>query len=244
VLTNKRTWQDNADEFGAIERGAGGWSMAVLVACSVGTTPGSGKVSLGTFAERAQVTVKTVRNYLEAWPKAIAAGADLPPLADLAPADVGTFPLPTRAFHGATGFANTRTGGANSAPKVGRNPVSLATALEAADPAVIADALARVRPDLVAQLAEIAHDTDAENRDAEVIANGGRTDTPNGGDEPLDGVAALLAALAQAESLTTRACRVLTAQADAIAANDQARARVRSMSLALLDTLDRGRVTV
>jgi hypothetical protein len=202
-----RTWQDNADEFGSIERGGGGWTMAVLVACSVGT--GAARVSVETFAQRAQVTPQTVQNYLDAWPRAIANGAELPGLDTLSPDDVGTFPLPSRPFHGAAGYANTRKGGANSAPKVGRNPVSLATAIAAADPQVLAEALRRLDPEQVAELAEIATDTDTENRDAAVIANGGRTDRPAPVDSPLDGLAARLATIGEAEQLLTRARRRL-----------------------------------
>lgn len=228
-----RTWQDNADEFGSIERGGGGWTMAVLVACSVGT--GASRVSVETFAERAQVTPQTVQNYLDAWPRAIANGAALPALDTLSPDDVGSIELPARPFHGATGYANTRKGGANSAPKVGRNPVSLATALGAADPQVLAEALRNLHPEQVAELAEIAADAEAENRDAAVLANGGSTRRPHPVDSPLDGLAARLATIGEAEQLMTRARRRLL---DLGQLTPTELDRVRVAVVAVLDVLD------
>ena len=112
-----RTWQDNADEFGRTARGEGGWWLAVLVACSVEPGTGSGartdlgapaprssdKVSATEFAQRAGVNRSTVIRYFDGWPKAIAAGAEVPPATDLGPDDVGSFPIPARPFNGPGG---------------------------------------------------------------------------------------------------------------------------------------------
>lgn len=150
-----RTWEINAEEFGAIERGEGGWSLAVLVACSVEKVPpgnrvtllDSGKVSANQFAETAGVSLRTVLNYLDAWPEAITAGADVPALDQLGPDDVGRFPLPARPFNGVGGYTTTRQGGgANSATRVAKSPVSLASAIEQADEETLLDALERVTP--------------------------------------------------------------------------------------------------
>jgi hypothetical protein len=99
-----RTWQDNAREFAALDKGEG-WPFAVLVACSVekGTSahrPASidagEKVSARMFAETASTGDSRVRRYLDAWDKAAAAGLVLP-AAELSPADVG-IPLPEADF--------------------------------------------------------------------------------------------------------------------------------------------------
>ena len=123
-----RTWKDNADEFGRAERGEGTWYQAALIACSVFTGKATdkinsaaaelGKVSTAEFAARARVSQDTVARYFGAWPKAIAAGAEVPPTSDLGPDDVGSFPIPARPFNGPGGYVQTRVGGPNSTDAV------------------------------------------------------------------------------------------------------------------------------
>lgn len=115
-----RTWQDNADEFKRTVQGEDNWYLATLIACSVfsgkatdkinSTGVELGKVSTTEFAERAQVTQKTIQRYYSAWAEAIQAGAEIPPAGDLGPDDVGAFPIPARRFNGPGGYAKTRTG--------------------------------------------------------------------------------------------------------------------------------------
>jgi hypothetical protein len=92
-----RTWQDNAAEFAALDKGEG-WPFARLVACSV--TKGAGqhergsrqndrydeKVSASKFAEIADTSAPRVLRYLEAWDKCAADG-HCPRSSDLTPND-------------------------------------------------------------------------------------------------------------------------------------------------------------
>jgi len=77
-----RTWQDNAAEFAALDRGEG-WPFARLVACSVAKDNGngnrnarntSGKVSAREFAEVAATSAPRVLRYLAAWQAAASRG--------------------------------------------------------------------------------------------------------------------------------------------------------------------------
>ena len=153
-----RTWQDNADEFGRAERGEGTWYQAALIACSVFTGKATdkintaaavlGKVSTYEFAERAGVSPDTVARYFGAWPKAIAAGAEVPPTSDLGPDDVGSFPIPARPFNGPGGYVKTRVGGPNSTEavlnKVATSAPALTKLVDAASPKVIAAVVAEM----------------------------------------------------------------------------------------------------
>jgi hypothetical protein len=79
----KRTWQDNAVEFAALDRGEG-WQFAVLVACSVQKFGHGGdrrssrdhdlKVGAREFAERASTSTDRVLRYYNAWQDAAAKG--------------------------------------------------------------------------------------------------------------------------------------------------------------------------
>lgn len=151
-----RTWQDNADEFGAIDRGEGGWSLAALVACSVTLqekagrpvsvspetlTTESDKVGVNEFSSRARVSRSTVSRYLSGWTRAIENGADVPAAEDLWPADVGSFALPDRPFNGRGGFITTM-GATFTTEAVARrfasDPEAMAAIVEAAEPEAIA----------------------------------------------------------------------------------------------------------
>ena len=68
-----RTWEDNAAEFAALDKGEG-WPFARLVACSVmrRATTSSTKVSASRFAELAGTSAPRVLRYLDAWDKAAA----------------------------------------------------------------------------------------------------------------------------------------------------------------------------
>lgn len=120
-----RTWEVNADEFGAITRGVGGWPLAQLVACSVEkdtnlgghrpkgstvtpVTVPNGKTGVNEFAKRAGVSAMTISRYLEGWAKAVENGAPVPPADELSPSDVGAFPLPPRPFNGPGGYVSTK----------------------------------------------------------------------------------------------------------------------------------------
>lgn len=93
--TTGRTWQQNADEFAALDAGEG-WPFARLVACSVEKgkrPPKSGyrrdrddKVGAREFAQRASTSADRVLRYLEGWKKAAAAGV-VPDASTLTPSD-------------------------------------------------------------------------------------------------------------------------------------------------------------
>lgn len=97
-----RTWQDNADEFAALDKGEG-WAFAVLVACSVekGTAGrpvigarapiSQSKTSARDFADRAKTSHDRVLRYLRAWDKAANDyRPDMLPSVELKPGDVLT----------------------------------------------------------------------------------------------------------------------------------------------------------
>jgi hypothetical protein len=82
TTVRQRTWQDNADEFAALDQGEG-WPFARLVACSVVRDNGhgnrrdrdvSGKVSATEFARRAETSNDRVLRYLTGWDKAAEKG--------------------------------------------------------------------------------------------------------------------------------------------------------------------------
>ena len=97
-----RTWQDNAAEFAALDRGEG-WQFAVLVACSAERLDHggkmrshlSGKVSAKEFAEAAGTAGSRVIRYLDAWQEAAARGW-VPDAETLTPADVRTVEIPDK----------------------------------------------------------------------------------------------------------------------------------------------------
>jgi predicted NBD/HSP70 family sugar kinase len=85
-MAQQRTWQDNADEFAALDKGEG-WPFARLVACSVAKGRGEGgshhrndryggdgKTSAQEFARRAETSAPRVLRFLEAWGKAAEKG--------------------------------------------------------------------------------------------------------------------------------------------------------------------------
>jgi hypothetical protein len=248
----ERTWQANADEFGAIERGEGAWSLAVLVACSVELTapgrppvngersPFTGKVSAHDFAERAGVDRQTVANYLAGWGRAIEAGAPVPPAADLSPADVGTFPLPARRFNGRGGYVSTRK---PSAPKVKVEP-------EPPKPPTPDDLAGMDREDLRHLVSDAL--TEAGKRlELEAIANGG-TITPVGkpAPAPLPEPIATIAAHDKAWLAVVRAHDKMTAAMDDFAAEwapfpdgGEVVQRVQKWALDLLTYCDEAEVT-
>jgi hypothetical protein len=180
-----RTWEDNADEFGTVVNGtAMSWSLAVLVACSV--EPGEqgahfnvemsgGKVSASAFASRAKVSTGSISAYINAWPKAIAAGAPVPSTDELSPASVGTFPLPARRFNGKGGYVSTRSGPAGGGAKAtvesiaqGGNP-NLATELAASAPA-LTTLLDQASPKVVAAVLADMSDKAFENINEAIVA--------------------------------------------------------------------------
>lgn len=205
-----RTAQDNAEEFGATERGEGGWNQAVLAACSCGGGPG--QVSEIVFARMAGVSVPTVKNYLDGWDEAARQGV-VPRRAALSPGRVGTIPLPARAFNGPGGFVKTRRGGANStdaimdkiksksgayARRLAGDPEVLASLLEEAGADALANALGRVDSRTLRGVARAAGDEQLVQIQAEVVAGGGRVPTLDevnaGGVSELDGIGVRVAA--------------------------------------------------
>jgi len=90
-----RTWEDNAQEFGALTRQGKDVRLALLAACSV-VNRGRGrksavallgdKVDATTFAARSGTTKDRVLRHLDAWNR-FAPEAGLPPSTDLPPAD-------------------------------------------------------------------------------------------------------------------------------------------------------------
>ena len=99
----KRTWEDNATEFGALTKQGVDVRLAVLVACSVELGKGSGidsrseglsdataslneKVSAGEFARTAGTHTDRISRHLKAWNKCAADGL-CTPSSDLTPGD-------------------------------------------------------------------------------------------------------------------------------------------------------------
>jgi hypothetical protein len=88
-----RTWQDNAEEFAALDQGEG-WPFARLIACSVerigqGTNPTSYTRTKSTpdeFAKQAGTSRPRVIRYLDAWGRAAERGW-VPHAAELSPED-------------------------------------------------------------------------------------------------------------------------------------------------------------
>jgi len=178
-----RTWQDNADEFGAIQRGEGGWSLAALVACSVekgkgsgapskllktGTTFAGAKVSAFEFSKRADCGIDSVLRYLNRWDELAAKGI-VTPSADLSPSDVGLVELPSVPFNGRGGLVKT-----------GGDHPTLKTQLGKASPDDIEMALDGLDAGKLSALAESAADALANklaSSELEDIANGGRIPT-------------------------------------------------------------------
>jgi len=182
-----RTAQDNAEEFGATERGEGGWNQAVLAACSCGT--GQGQVPEAEFARMAGVSVPTVRNYLEGWDEAARQGV-VTVRSALSPSKVGMIPLPARAFNGPGGFVKTRRGGANStdaimdkiktksgayADRLANDPEVLTSLLGSAAPEVLAEALSSLSYAQIKQATDNAVDRKVTDFELRNIAAGGRT---------------------------------------------------------------------
>lgn len=104
MARRKRTWQDNAAEFAALDQGEG-WPFARLVACSVQKPPDgvrrgsdsdwnqNGKVNGTEFAKVAGCGPARILRYLKAWDDAAAKGLATPSAA-LTPADVRTIAEP------------------------------------------------------------------------------------------------------------------------------------------------------
>jgi DNA-binding transcriptional regulator YiaG len=74
----ERSWKDNALEFGSLSKLGYDVRLALLVACSVDSSPTDEKVTASKFASQAGVSAKTVVRYLTAWDKMVAAGWDVP----------------------------------------------------------------------------------------------------------------------------------------------------------------------
>lgn len=92
-MVRQRTWQDNAEEFKALDEGEG-WPFARLVACSVVRAPGrvsietlGEKVTATEFARRADTSNDRVLRYLTAWERAAEKGW-VPAAATLTPDSV------------------------------------------------------------------------------------------------------------------------------------------------------------
>lgn len=112
----KRTWQDNAAEFAALDRGEG-WQFAILVACSVekgkdhGGVRAAGqrlnrdvgqKTSGRNFAANAGTGTERVLRYLAAWQEAAGKGW-VPDASELTPDNARTFPIPVQPWKATDG---------------------------------------------------------------------------------------------------------------------------------------------
>jgi len=96
----QRTWEDNAQEFGALTRQGKDMRLALLVACSVEKRGGAGKpessdrtitkVGASVFAKTAGTTANRVKRHLAAWNK-LAERDLVNPASELKPEDALTY---------------------------------------------------------------------------------------------------------------------------------------------------------
>lgn len=191
MSTAGRTWETNADEFGGIVNGtAMGWSLAVLVACSVepgaGQTAGlkqgtqvpvtnglaTGKTSAKEFAKRAKVSDQTAMNYFNGWEKARIAGAEVPPAAELSPTDVGAFPLPAKPFNGPGGYVSTKNIGNGSAVVQVGNIIKGGKLTDeiAASPAALTALIEKASPKVIAAVMAEVSDKAFEDVNQAIVA--------------------------------------------------------------------------
>lgn len=115
-VSHNRTWQDNAIEFAALDRGEG-WQFAILVACSVEKRGHGGdrrstddrrlKVSAAEFARLAGTGDTRVARYLDAWQDAAAKGW-VPDAGTLSPADARDLVVPDKPWRAKDEVAGER----------------------------------------------------------------------------------------------------------------------------------------